>query len=1827
MRAIIPIVFRRLACVAFFALGSMSGGSAVAALPHAAPPGKLQELAAWDANGLGIGVLTDVTVTNNGFSGKLHIENVPDELAPAVVGFKTDQQRLYNLALIYPGKSLVALLPALAGTAVAEAEWQPLLVLLTPPANAGASLALPAQFGNVKIPYLGGTAIQLAAGVKVVAHARFGGETAVLLKALGAPSNELAVSGKIDARLLSGAGLKNRQLQSELINGVDLRADMKTVALARQPAYLSFGDSALVIKGVSGKIASGIATSAKVDVGRGVSFAKVTINRDPVAGVISIASGDVNPGDDFLALGVAGAAIRQVALHGLIDERKAANDKFSLDGQYVVGGATPRDFSATLSGGTPAQYAVTVHADTTLGQLLGWSAPGLDTLVLKDVAFGNAYAEGRLSLKGIEFTVAVFKSPGQVKYNAALLSDATLRLPRLMSALQGTPLADLELASPAFVLVPPENAGNAAKLPDLVSRHVGMATAELKPGLNLLSRANTSGALADLLSSAGLSSSQLAVTGNLDSAIIAGNDGPLTDGIINATSLQAVLPAAAPPRKPPYLSFGSSVLGLKGISGKIAASITTSLSVNLGSGVRFEKVDISRDPVKRLISISGGVVTPGAKVITLPIAGAAVRQVAFNGLIDEQTASNDRFTLDGQYVVGANAPRDFTATLSGGTPAQYVVTVHADMPLGQLLGWSAPGLDALVLKDVSFGNGFTQGSISLHGMSFSAVLFKAAGQVKSTAAFLSDETFALPKLMSALQATPLADLELARPGFLLVPPENAGKAVRLPDAVARHVGAPAVDLVKGLNLLANGIAHGELAALLERLGINPTGLPVAGSLDPAILTNADGAALAQPFLDALDLRIPIEKFSLPGVARNVSVSNGYLALKGITAGIDASAYARLAVTAGSAAPLVFDTRARLLKTTGGKVVELGGAYAGVWNKPFGIGWLDVRKVTIAGVLGETASLTVAGTTDVGRVHDLKVSLDLATRSDGASELALQLTGADISLADIPWLASIPHAGDLKFRDLLVSPRAVGGTLKSTALPLLHDVQAVAFELAGHWNLAALLGEVKLSRLMVLPSFARPVLDKLQLGQTALLLSPVGISGRLAELPAAAQAHLLGIYGTPQAVMRSVAGVNVVTRVDPAPMGPAVTAFLPPGQQLVLQGSAGGVLGGGTPSLALSATIPALALPPSLAFIKLPNNAQAAFFIKLTPTEASAGVGVDAIISARLNKQTVDFDSTLAFELDERGGVAVDLRGKSLNRWRNAMGINGFALDAGTLIELKTAASSEQTLTIVANTHIGSRQADVAGSAAILGGVVDKGAFEGKLSELTLSDVAILFDDAVQAGGGQPIKADFPDAKLTDVDFAFASPGFSAPEIGLPEGGMRLAGDLWFLLKGKPLTRARAQISDTRFVMSGEIGDFTIGPVAMKGNSLDIRSQTMPPLPPQFRIRGEATLMNRHAAGEIEAGLAETAVVTSLDLGGLIDLDVHASFDTPAAGLDVAALASHDMALNGRLKSDLGAWLRGAGKEAVSKVFDSVGGDIRKLAGDLATARTQVDTLKEQIRKARARADAGAATVDEQIAQAQKKVDALTGRVNSLKRSVDSAKGAIERCDYSIKICYWWNWRGHCTKHKDVPNVARDAECEVDNARHAATVAVDETALQAAQTARAAADAVLTGLRKGEKGADIASLDPEVIALEATLLTADLALEAAQKLAQGAELGADQLAAGLKSLERLDGFSLSGATISASMLKAAAGKPAILGLEFEVAGKAQHLRLAFSLTDPAYNARQLETLALLVAKAEVDALPNAAPVVKHLLGDAFKALQEQASREVDRAAKDNGLEAD
>ncbi|MFB3820396.1 MAG: hypothetical protein ACE147_22285, partial [Candidatus Methylomirabilales bacterium] len=537
--------------------------------------------------------------------------------------------------------------------------------------------------------------------------------------------------------------------------------------------------------------------------------------------------------------------------------------------------------------------------------------------------------------------------------------------------------------------------------------------------------------------------------------------------------------------------------------------------------------------------------------------------------------------------------------------------------------------------------------------------------------------------------------------------------------------------------------------------------------------------------------------------------------------------------------------------------------------------------------------------------------------------------------------------------------AVGATVRHTTLSWLKDVQAVAFEVNGRWSLAALLGDIDLSRLMAVPPFARPVLGKLRLHQAALLLAQADLKGRVGSLPRAAQDRLADIYGGPDAVVQAASGVNLVSRFDPSSMGGAGSRLVPPGQRAVVQGAAGGVVGGGQPSLALCGPVPPVALPGSLAFLSLPPGAQTSFCIRLSQEVASAGVELSGVMGVKLNKHTVDFDTRIELGVDSQGGLVAAVQGKSLNSWRDAMAIHGLSLDPGTTLEVKAAGTSEVTVKFLGKTHIGSRLADVAGSASVLGGVVEKGAFRVKLSELTLSDLVALSNEAVKAGGGQPVKVDFPDAKLRNVDIGFASPGASMPELGLPNGGSRVAGDLWFLLKDRSLARAWADMSPTGMVMVGDVADFALGPVALKGNKVDIRTQTTPTQPPHFKIVGGMTIMGKQISGEIEAGPEDMSVVSALNLGGLLDLDLHAGMETPLTGLDAAALASQDLSLNAHLKSDLGGWVRTEGKKAVDKVFNGLGGQMKKLVADVEMAEKEVNRLNGLLDKAKERARAGA----------------------------------------------------------------------------------------------------------------------------------------------------------------------------------------------------------------------------------------------------------------------------
>src|SRR3989338_7457264 len=381
--------------------------------PSATGPGKavsrqLQDLAGWNAYGLGTRILSEVSVAANTFSGTLQYEN-PALPKPTVVGFKADNQRPFNIAFFYPKLNLTAFWPSLRGTALDEIALDNVIVFIVPLANSGATIQLPTVIGSLPK----GTNVTLTAGVKVMSGVSLTGGAAAFVSGLGSKIIGLRLTGSVDARMLSGLMSRDSTLQTAIINGLDLHIPLGRVTPPWKAVYLALGGLEVAIKGVSGKIAWEISTSLSVNVGSGLNFGQVAISRDPVKKTVSIQSAEIKPTGNWLSVPVAGAGINSLAFDALVDEQASTKNRFTLAGKYTVGGGSPQSFTVTLSGGSPARYDVALDVRMTLGQMLGWSVPGLDSLEVKDFAAGTGYTSGTVSVQGLNFTVVTFKGERQ----------------------------------------------------------------------------------------------------------------------------------------------------------------------------------------------------------------------------------------------------------------------------------------------------------------------------------------------------------------------------------------------------------------------------------------------------------------------------------------------------------------------------------------------------------------------------------------------------------------------------------------------------------------------------------------------------------------------------------------------------------------------------------------------------------------------------------------------------------------------------------------------------------------------------------------------------------------------------------------------------------------------------------------------------------------------------------------------------------------------------------------------------------------------------------------------------------------------------------------------------------------------------------------------------------------------------------------------------------------------------------------------------------------------------------------------------------------------
>lgn len=1178
----------------------------------------------------------------------------------------------------------------------------------------------------------------------------------------------------------------------------------------------------------------------------------------------------------------------------------------------------------------------------------------------------------------------------------------------------------------------------------------------------------------------------------------------------------------------------------------------------------------------------------------------AAKLTALSLKVDGKSGS-PAFTLSGALALSGN--RTVRLTASGGGPKPAVLSLEAkNLNVGDLVGLSVPGLNALALTGITLAADGVAADLMIGTIPTHASAFKVGS---NRAVALTADSIRFRDLVSAVTGTPLDDLRITRPTFIYV--QSAASGIQIPASQrARFTNVPSkVDA--GLSLAGQFGAVGEVGKLLSAVGVPSGGsFPSVSTLDPSFL--------ARPVsIPDFDIAIPVGALGQllpPSVA---TMGNGSLRLvhKGSTTNSFAVEADGKVVINGQDVKLSFAMSAG--KENGASFTAVKGSTSLVWAQPFGVDWLTVGNVSLAARVGNSGSFSISGVTDLGRIKGLKVATSATYDATGITSASLALTGAEIPLAEVPVLNTLPGADQFVLRNLVISNNAIAGDARLKAKQ--NWLETVIFKSplpTPGWNVAVLYSDIGVTDFFPdMPKISRELLGQVRLSRAAMLVSQAGITGDVGRLPAPAQAKLHELFGADVRTLSVVSGIGLVASMDPK-ANPAIGSLLTStgsgNGPLAISGSVSGLFGG-PPAFDLAANLPTVKLPSTYSFLALPTRFTAGFHVKVDPTAGpSLGVQIDALfpVPATGGKKGTSVDGTLALALTATGGVTGSMSATTMEPWPNALGINGFTLEPQSLFGLSVSATSEVDVRITGNTKIGTREVKVAGRAGIVGGVLAKGALGGYASELGMADVMALTNAIVSAGGGAPLQTSFPAAKLDSAALGFASPGESLPEFGIIGGGVHVGGRLWLIFPDGPLGRIDGTMDVTGVVASGKLHDFTVGPLAMKGNDFDLLAKVDPLRPPHLLVRGSGSLEGASTAFEMAAvGTRVTFRTVGEFKGANFSYDFGAYFEGPAQ-LTAKQLEGIDLGLDATLNiGHLQRYMTDAGTAAARKALNGVGGDLKAATDSLNKAKKAVASLNDSVTKYIARVRSERLTVDQMLSAANKSVSDADARVNRLSKDISACKGKIKTCNQTRRICLWYDVIAEkCTDYREVPDLIARARCEVRNADYAIDLAALRVEKEVANAGLAAANRTLSLLNSGVDSIP-AELDPRVAPYVVARDAANAALALAQSTVDGmadatasAERAVTALQAGSNAIQ------IKKAHIQGSVQQLVKQKPVLLDVTFAVGPRTMTSRLPFAPTNLTYSTTAFELVALEALYAATLADPKASSAVQSAARTAY-----------------------
>ena len=142
------------------------------------------------------------------------------------------------------------------------------------------------------------------------------------------------------------------------------------------------------------------------------------------------------------------------------------------------------------------------------------------------------------------------------------------------------------------------------------------------------------------------------------------------------------------------------------------------------------------------------------------------------------------------------------------------------------------------------------------------------------------------------------------------------------------------------------------------------------------------------------------------------------------------------------------------------------------------------------------------------------------------------------------------------------------------------------------------------------------------------------------------------------------------------------------------------------------------------------------------------------------------------------------------------------------------------------------------------------------------------------------------------------------------------------------------------------------------------------------------------------------------------------------------------------------------------------------------------------------------------------------------------------------------------------------------------------------------------------------LDPRISGLIIARESAMFTLKAAEETVKGVDEFIRILPEGIGIVSSPDIFAIENSSIQGSMRNAVNGKPIVLDMNFRMLGERYQQRLAFSLTDMAFNARQFEVIALGAAVNSVMQLGHKAKIIPYGLLAEVQGIYNQKRIKVD-----------